>query len=240
MNTIKVKKSTMVCPAKETPKGHFWLSKLDMMVRSPYTHTKVLFLYSPPTSSSNCFDPNIMKEALGRALVPFYPMAGRLIFNEENSRYEIDCNAKGALFIEAESTHALADFGEYWRPDSQLKEVVFPVCDYTGGLSSFPLLLVQLTRFSCGNVCLGYAQHHHVGDGASQLHFNNSWARLAKGLDLSVHPIHDRATYLAPRVPPQVKFRHLEYEPSLPSLIPKGLSGEYVFQKCMLCVFMES
>ncbi|XP_021741205.1 hydroxycinnamoyltransferase 1-like [Chenopodium quinoa] len=97
------------------------------------------------------------------------------------------------------------------------------------GLSSFPLLLVQVTRFSCGSVCLGFAQHHHVADGASWLHFNNSWARLAKGLELDVYPVHDRANYLAPRDPPLVKFRHFEYEPSLPSLLPfKGLSSEMV------------
>ncbi|XP_021735091.1 anthranilate N-benzoyltransferase protein 3-like [Chenopodium quinoa] len=134
--------------------------------------------------------------------------------------------AKGALFIEAESTKALADYGDYLRPDSQLRKLVFPTCDYSGGLSSFPLLLVQLTRFKCGSLCLGFAQHNHVADGASHLHFNNSWARLAKGLDLSVYPVHDGTTYLAPCNPTQVKFRHLVYEPTLSSLIPKSLSGE--------------
>uniref|UniRef100_A0A803MBW2 anthranilate N-benzoyltransferase n=1 Tax=Chenopodium quinoa TaxID=63459 RepID=A0A803MBW2_CHEQI len=222
----------MVCPSEETPKGSLWLSKLDMMIRTPYSHSKVLFVYTPP---SNFFDTNTMKEALSRALVPFYPMAGRLILNNETGRYEIDCNAKGALFIDAESIHALVDFGDYLRLDFQLKEVVFPVCDYTGGLSSFPLLLVQATHFSCGSVCLGFAQHQHVGDGTSQLHFINSWARLAKGLDLSVQPIHDRVNYLISRDPPQVKFRHLEYEPSLPSLPPKGLSGEMVTET--ECIF---
>uniref|UniRef100_A0A803L0E9 Uncharacterized protein n=1 Tax=Chenopodium quinoa TaxID=63459 RepID=A0A803L0E9_CHEQI len=141
MSNIKVKKSTMVCPAEETPKGSLWLSKLDMFIRQPYSHTNVLYLYSPnnTTSSSKFFDINIFKEALSKALVPFCPMAA---------------------------------------------------------------------------------------DGASHLHFNNSRARLAKGLDLSVYLVHDRATYLAPRSPPQVKFRHLEYEPPLPPLTSKGLSGE--------------
>ncbi|XP_021735737.1 anthranilate N-benzoyltransferase protein 1-like [Chenopodium quinoa] len=221
-SSIKVKKSTMVRPAKETPKGSLWLSKLDIIIRPPNSHTNVIHFYSPHKTSSKIFDVNIFEEALSKSLVSFYPMAGRLKFNNENERYEIDCNAKGVLFIEAESTKALADFGDYLRLDSQLRKVVFPKCDYSRGLSSFPLLLVQLTRFKCSSVCLGYAPHHHVADGSSNFHFLNSWARLARGLDLNVYPVHDRATYLAPRNPPQVMFRHLEYEPSLPPFTTKG------------------
>uniref|UniRef100_A0A803MBV1 Uncharacterized protein n=1 Tax=Chenopodium quinoa TaxID=63459 RepID=A0A803MBV1_CHEQI len=231
-SSIIVKKSTMVCPAKETPKGSLWLSKIDMIIRTPYSHTNVLVFYPP--NNNKPFDPNIFKESLSKVLVPFYPMAGRLKFNHENGRYEIDCNAKGALFIEAESTKALAEYGDYLNPDSPLKKLVFPKCDYSGGISSFPLLLLQITYFKCGSLCLSFQPHHHVADGASHFHFFNSWARLARGLDLSVYPVHDRATYLAPRNPPQVKFRHLEYEPSLPPLIPIGLSGEMVTTECTL------
>uniref|UniRef100_A0A803MBV0 Uncharacterized protein n=1 Tax=Chenopodium quinoa TaxID=63459 RepID=A0A803MBV0_CHEQI len=105
MSSIKVKKLTMVHPAKETPKGSLWLTKLDMIIRAPYSHTDVLYFYSPNnTSCSKFFHTNILGEALSKALVLFYPMAGRLKLNNENGRYEIDCNAKVALFIEAEST----------------------------------------------------------------------------------------------------------------------------------------
>lgn len=241
--SIKVKESIMVYPADETPRETLWLSKLDMMIRQPFSHTNVFFIYHPPNSNYDSqkkssprvfFDSNILKEALSRALVPFYPMAGRLKFNDETRRFEIDCNAKGALFIEAEATQALAEFGDYSNTDSELRKLVFPTCDYSEGVSSFPLLLVQLTRFDCGGVCLGFAQHHHVGDGPSHMHFINSWARLAKGLDLSVQPIHERASYLAPRHPPQVKFQHLEYEPPLPPLVPSSLSGESLLNCCFI------
>ncbi|XP_021747231.1 anthranilate N-benzoyltransferase protein 2-like [Chenopodium quinoa] len=221
-SSIKVKKSTIVRPAEETPKGSLWLSKLDMIIRQPYSHTNVLHLYT------KAFDTDVFEEALSRALVPFYPLAGRLKFNDDNGRYEIDCNAKGVVFVEAESTKALADFGDYLSPDPQLMKGVFPTCDYSGGVNSFPILLVQLTRFKCGSICLGFATHHRVCDGSSHYDFVNSWARLVRGLDLDVYPVHDRVAYLAPRNPPQVKFRHLEYEPSIPTLAPKGLSGEMI------------
>ncbi|KAL2931974.1 Anthranilate N-benzoyltransferase protein 1 [Bienertia sinuspersici] len=230
MMSIKVKETSMITPAEATPKTSLWLSKLDMIIRTPYSHTNVLFLYNnhnndDNNSSSTYFDTNILKESLSKSLVPFYPMAGRLTFDSEKQRYEIDCNAEGALFIEAESPQTLAEFGDYTKLECQLRKFVFPTCDYSNGLSSFPLLLVQVTRFKCGSVSLGFAQHHHVADGFSHLHFINSWARLAKGLEIVIEPVHDRATYLSPRQPPLVQFQHLEYDPPLP---PMPLSGACV------------
>ncbi|XP_021747201.1 anthranilate N-benzoyltransferase protein 2-like [Chenopodium quinoa] len=227
--STKVKETTIICPEQETPKGSLWLSSLDLITRSPYTHTHVLFVYEPNkaqnTNSTPFFDTNLIKETLSKALVAFYPMAGRLKTNNKTGRIEIDCNAKGASFIEVETTHVLTDFGDF-KPSPELRKVVFPKYGYAGGLSSSPLLMVQLTRFKCGGISLGFVQHHHVADGASHVHFINSWARLTKGLDLDVLPFHDRYNCFAPRDPPQIKFQHLEYEPPLPPLPPKVFSGE--------------
>ncbi|CAO2829196.1 unnamed protein product [Amaranthus hypochondriacus] len=227
--SIKVKESTMIFASKETPRVNLWLSKLDMTIRTPYSHTNVLYVYHPQPqnkSSPNFFDTKILKESLSQTLTKFYPTAGRLIFNDKNGRYEIDCNTQGALFVEAETISPLSDFGDYYKQDCELRKMVFAKCDYSLGLSMFPLMMVQLTRFGCGSVCIGFSQHHHVADGASHLLFNNSWARLAKGLELLAEPVHDRAKYFGPRDPPQVKFRHLEYEPPLPSIHPKDFLGE--------------
>ncbi|XP_021842785.2 anthranilate N-benzoyltransferase protein 2-like [Spinacia oleracea] len=228
MSTM-VKESTTICPDEQTPNGSLWLSSLDLITRSPYTHTHVLFVYEPnknlDTNPTPFFDTNLLKQTLSKALVAFYPMAGRLKTNNKTGRIEIDCNAKGAIFFEVETTHVLSDFGNF-NPTPELRKVVFPTYGYAGGLSSFPLLMVQLTRFKCGGISLGFVQHHHVADGASHVHFINSWARLTKGLDLNVMPFHDRYSCFAPRDPPQIKYQHLEYEPPLPPSVPKALSGD--------------
>uniref|UniRef100_A0A803MA99 Uncharacterized protein n=1 Tax=Chenopodium quinoa TaxID=63459 RepID=A0A803MA99_CHEQI len=140
--------------------------------------------------------------------------------NEENGRFEIDCNAVGALFVEVKTTHTLADLGVGFR------KIAISTCDYSAGLSSIPLLMVQITRFKCGSVCMGFTTHHHIVDALASAYFVVSWARVARGLELDVLPFHDRAAYVAPRVPTQIKFRHLEYEPPFPSLPPKTLTGE--------------
>lgn len=53
---------------------------------------------------------------------------------------------------------------------------------------------------------------HHVADGASGLHFINSWSDVARGLDISTPPFIDR-TLLRARDPPQPVFDHIEYKP---------------------------
>ncbi|KAK9741376.1 hypothetical protein RND81_03G101200 [Saponaria officinalis] len=225
--SIQIKQSTLVRPAEETPRKSLWLSKIDMILRTPYSHTGAVLIYKPDNknnthpSSSTYFDANILIEALSQTLVPFYPMAGRLKINGD--RYEIDCNGEGALFVEAESNHVLEDFGDF-RPNDELHRVMVPTCDYSKGISKFPLLMVQLTRFKCGGVSIGFAQHHHVCDGMAHFQFNNSWARVAKGLGLALEPVHDRYLHLRPRNPPQIEFTHDQFEPFVPSL-PKELSG---------------
>ncbi|KNA16162.1 hypothetical protein SOVF_091600 [Spinacia oleracea] len=247
MSMIKVKETTIVCPAEDTPKESIWLSRLDM-IGSPYSHLNVMFVFPNISNAPDFFDSNVVKEALSKILVPFYPLAGRLKVNNESGRREIDCNGKGVVFIEAETTIMPLviddDFGEkYMSPDSEIGKDLFPKCDYSSAredLSLLPLLFVQLTRFECGGVCLGFAHHHHFSDGASFFHFVNEWARLAKGLDVAIYPVHDRATYLAPRHPPQVNFRHLEYEPSIPPLIPKPVTGDVVKEiECVLKISKE-
>ncbi|KAK9707331.1 hypothetical protein RND81_07G189700 [Saponaria officinalis] len=224
--SVTVISTTMVRPTAETPTGSLWLSRLDMMANQPYTHSLSLFVYQPnQPSSTPFFDSDVLKESLGKALVPFYTMAGRLQVNKTNGRYEIDCNAEGALFTEAETFCNLTDLGSRVNPNTELIKELFSPCDYSKGLSLIPLLMVQLTRFTCGGVCLGLSQHHHVADGQSHVLFTNSWARLTKGLDIDdVTPDHDRFKYLAPRDPPQFDDSlDLNYiEPSLP---PSELYG---------------
>lgn len=53
---------------------------------------------------------------------------------------------------------------------------------------------------------------HHIADGASGLHFINSWSDVARGLDISIPPFIDR-TLLRARDPPQPAFHHIEYQP---------------------------
>ncbi|KAL6012189.1 hypothetical protein ACLOJK_002667 [Asimina triloba] len=209
-----VKQSTIVQPAKDTPKEIVWLSNIDLLV--PRLHTISIYFYKP-NGSANFFDPRVIKEALSKVLVPFYPLAGRLR-NNDAGRLEIDCNGEGALFVEAEADVALDYFGDF-TPIPEFKQQLVPLADYSKDISTIPIFVAQVTKFTCGGVSLGVGTLHTVVDGLSGLHFMKEWSDLARGQDITIPPYIDR-TLLRARDPPAPLFEHIEYQPA-PSLNTK-------------------
>ncbi|XVE71156.1 hypothetical protein DITRI_Ditri10aG0127800 [Diplodiscus trichospermus] len=208
---ITVKESSMIYPAQDTPKESQWISNVDMAMTT--FHVPVLYFYRT-NGSPDFFKAQVLKEALSKILVPFYPMAGRLR-SDENGRLQIICNAEGALFVEAETTCAIDDLGDF-VPSLKLRQLV-PAVDYSGDISSYPLVMAQVTVFKCGGVSLGLGIHHTSSDGATALHFTRSWSEIARGLSqITEAPFIDR-TLLRARVPPTPRFHHVEYDPP-PSL----------------------
>ncbi|XP_073035952.1 shikimate O-hydroxycinnamoyltransferase-like [Primulina eburnea] len=203
---IDVKNSTLVAPEAATPNVGLWNSNVDLVV--PNFHTPSVYFYRP-AEAADFFDATVLKLALGRVLVPFYPMAGRLK-RDEDGRIEINCNAEGVLFVEAECDGVVDDFGDF-APTLELRRLI-PAVDYSLGISSYPLLVLQVTYFKCGGVSLGVGMQHHAADGFSGLHFINTWSDMARGLDITVQPFIDR-TLLRARDPPQPQFKHIEYQP---------------------------
>ncbi|XP_062090006.1 shikimate O-hydroxycinnamoyltransferase-like [Humulus lupulus] len=208
MAMIKEKESSMVKPAEKTPRRRLWLSILDMMINS-HTHVPILYFYRSNNGASNFFDANILKQALSKVLVPFYPIAGRLRL-DGGGRTEIDCNEEGVLFVTAETTAVIDDLGDF-APSQELRRLT-PTVDYSLGISSYPLLLSQVTYFKCGGVSLGIGFNQQLADGPSAFHFIESWSKIARGLDITIPPFLER-TLLRPRNPPQPSFHHIEYQP---------------------------
>lgn len=203
---IKVKDSTMVCPAKATPREKLWNSNLDLVVGR--IHILTVYFYRP-NGSSNFFDARVLKKALSNVLVSFYPMAGRLARDQEG-RLEINCNEEGVLFVEAETDSTLDDFGDF-TPSAEQRRLA-PMVDLSGDISSYPLFIAQVTYFKCGGVSLGCGVHHTLSDGVSSLHFINTWSDIARGLSIAIPPFIDR-TLLRARHPPSPVFDHVEYHP---------------------------
>ncbi|PRQ34252.1 putative transferase [Rosa chinensis] len=117
---VNVIESTVVRPASETPRQSLWLSNMDLV--QPSTHTPSIYIYKPKVDAgadkdSNFFDMHVFKDALGKALMPFYPLVGRLkrkIMDEgKKGRLDIDCNAEEALFVVAHSSSCIDDFSDF-------------------------------------------------------------------------------------------------------------------------------
>ncbi|KAK8502115.1 hypothetical protein V6N13_038622 [Hibiscus sabdariffa] len=141
---ITIKESTIVRPTEDTPKRSLWNSNLDI-VMTRY-HIPTVYYYKP-NGSSDFFDNEKLKVALGKILVSFYPIAGRLGF-DENGRLEILCNAEEVLFVEAETSSIMDHFAGDSSDGSQVLQLV-PKVDYSEGISSYPLLVLQMIKPPC-------------------------------------------------------------------------------------------
>ncbi|KAI5061364.1 hypothetical protein GOP47_0023869 [Adiantum capillus-veneris] len=213
---VVIRHAKLVKPEEETPQEVIWNSNIDLVI--PRIHTPSVYFYNLKMGEGqDVFTFKVMESSLAKALVPFYPMAGRLQ-KDSSGRIEINCNGEGVLLVEASVDACVSDFGDF-APTMALKQLV-PKVIYTEDISDCPLLVVQVTFFRCGGVSLGVGMQHHVADGMSGLHFINTWAKMARGGDLEVNPFIDR-TLLRARQPPRPKFSHLEYQPP-PALLPES------------------
>ncbi|KAF5806885.1 putative quinate O-hydroxycinnamoyltransferase [Helianthus annuus] len=139
---VVVRESTMVRHAKETPIIKLCTSSLDR--NTPNSHTLTVYFYRP-NGAANFFDTKVMKDALSRALVTFYPLVGRFKLGEDG-RVEIDYLGQGALFLEAESDGIIDDFGDFAPTSESLK--LIPMVDSSLGIDSYPLLISQVLQIS--------------------------------------------------------------------------------------------
>ncbi|AET03787.1 shikimate/quinate hydroxycinnamoyltransferase [Medicago truncatula] len=96
---INVRDSTMVQPLdQEVARRRVWNSNLDL--KAPSIHTLGVYFYKTNTTS-NFLDAKIMKEALIKVLVLFYPMSDLFFFfSDKDNRVEIDCDSYGVFFVE--------------------------------------------------------------------------------------------------------------------------------------------
>ncbi|CAI0398102.1 unnamed protein product [Linum tenue] len=197
------------------------LSEWDMI--GAITHVPTVFFYRSSTSTRlRTTDSGLLdhlKDSLARTLVKFYPLAGRLE-PIGRGRFDLDCNGLGVLFIEAEAqTTSLDDLGDLscctdFQP-------LIPEVDYDRPIGEWPLLLVQVTKFGCGGIGLGFSISHAVVDGLSALHFKNEWARVTRGEGIGTAPYLDRGVLRAglPPVSRQPRFDPAEFQRP-PVLLP--------------------
>ncbi|XP_022855950.1 spermidine hydroxycinnamoyl transferase-like [Olea europaea var. sylvestris] len=112
---VTVKTTHKVEPAKPTPNEVMYLSELDQI--KAVTHVRTVHFYAPTTDFLYSDAIQILKDSLSKALVIFYPLAGR--FHEiGGGRLELHCDAKGAILVEAESESRIEDFEMHVAVDS--------------------------------------------------------------------------------------------------------------------------
>ncbi|KAK3165447.1 hypothetical protein QOZ80_1AG0033300 [Eleusine coracana subsp. coracana] len=168
------------------------------------TYVSVIYVFQPPMPANG-----VLESGLARALAAYPEWAGRLGVDAEGTR-AILLNDEGARLVEATS-------------DATLHSVLplKPTPEVTG-LHPSPddgaaeeLMMVQLTRFACGSLVVGFTAHHLVSDGRATSNFFVAWSQATRGAAVDPVPVHDRASLFKPRDPPLVEFEHrgVEFKP---------------------------
>ncbi|GJT03105.1 omega-hydroxypalmitate O-feruloyl transferase [Tanacetum coccineum] len=198
-SNVQIKKASLIPPSDPTPTHILKLSSIDSQLFLRFT-IEYLLIY--PSIRSNIFDQaaftSRVKAALGRALVPYYPLSGRVRARPDNSCLEVICRGQGAVFIEAESEFNVTDFENAPRYVTEWRKLL--ALEVTDVLKGCPVLVVQLTWLNDGGVAVGIGFSHCVCDGVGSVEFLNLFAKLSNGClsrkttsDLKPKPVWQRS-----------------------------------------------
>ncbi|CAN6358761.1 unnamed protein product [Urochloa humidicola] len=137
-----------------------------------------------------------IERALSRALVHYFPVAGRLVVDvaaNGSERLRIACTGEGVAFVAATADRTLAEAGLLAPPrplssSAAADHAALPLLDELaigvgaeGFRASDPLLLVQVTEFACGGFTVAVTRNHAIADGTGFAQIMRAVGELARG-----------------------------------------------------------
>lgn len=144
---IIFQKSSVVYP--ETPTKHTILpcSISDNLSSISISYVRTMYIYPEVSPGANEDVAAKLKAALAKLLVVFYPMAGRVRPAQGKIGYEIDCNDKGVVWVDAEVDGTIDDFQNF-QSDSftfdMAGKLLAPKADYSMSIEEMPLQYIQV------------------------------------------------------------------------------------------------
>ncbi|KAK6921162.1 hypothetical protein RJ641_014840 [Dillenia turbinata] len=222
---VNRKDIVFVKPSKSTPQEVLLLSTIDNDPTLEFIG-QTIQVYKSNDLESPADPVCVIKEALSKVLVFYYPLAGMLKRHKNDGRLRLYCNAgAGVPFLEANANCKLSSFHYLDGLDIAIaKKLVFdrPDSDIDGDEEGryYHPLLIQVTRFSCGGFTIGMGMSHSVCDGFGAAQFFRALAELASGKSKpTVNPIWERSGLLVttPEEPkPLVDKAFLATSPHIP------------------------
>ncbi|KAK3149714.1 hypothetical protein QOZ80_3AG0221470 [Eleusine coracana subsp. coracana] len=172
---------------------------LNVFDRVTYdVHVAVIYAFRPPNP------PNAtLEQGLAKALAVYREWAGQL-GDGPDGKPALLLTDRGARFVEACVDAPLARSMPLIKPSPELLRL-HPSID---GPAEKPLVQVQLTRFACGSLVVGFTAHHRVADGQATSSFLVAWGLASRGMPVGPLPVCDRTVRFRPRDPPLVEFPH--------------------------------
>ncbi|CAN0881970.1 Acyltransferase GLAUCE [Linum grandiflorum] len=213
---VEIKDVCFVYPLEAMERSSMFMSNIDQILNFD---VKTIHFFAANQDFSPRVVTQMLKEALGKVLVPYNFLAGRMCTDGKTGRLEFDCNGKGVGFVAAESGCTLDEIGDLTYPNPAFGQLITQtVHNLLGQHSSlnnssddYPLASFQVTSFRCGGFAIGISTNHTTFDGLSVRVFLDNLAAVAGEKPLPIPPCNDRRL-LAARSPPRVTFPHPELQ----------------------------
>ncbi|VAH01953.1 unnamed protein product [Triticum turgidum subsp. durum] len=226
---------SLVAPSSPTPAGE--TLRLSCLDRVPGLRHLVLSLHAfdgakrvdgaVGEGEAAASPASAVREALGKALVDYYPFAGRFLEpEEEGGEVRVACTGEGAWFVEATAACSLEDVKHLDHPMVIPKEELLPEPSPDVPALDMPLMM-QVTEFTCGGFVVGLISVHTIADGLGAGQFINAVGDYARGLPKPrVSPVWARDLIPdPPRMPaPPPKLELLDLRESTVDLTPDHIA----------------
>lgn len=139
----------LITPAKRTPHEFKFLSDIDDQDGFRFQIPNIQF-YRKKNNFIDVqkMDPvKVIREALSKTLVFYYPLAGRLR-EGDGRKLAVECTGEGVIFVEGDADVTLEQFGDALEPPFPcFEELLFDVPG-SSGILDCPLLHIQVFSFS--------------------------------------------------------------------------------------------
>uniref|UniRef100_A0A0D3H9K1 Uncharacterized protein n=1 Tax=Oryza barthii TaxID=65489 RepID=A0A0D3H9K1_9ORYZ len=151
----------------------------------------IIYAFPPPAPSTAAIE-----KGLAAVLAQYRAFAGQL-GESPDGEAAVVLNDRGARLVEAAVDADLVDMA----PAKPTPELLRLHPDLEGELQE--VVLLQLTRFRCGSLAVGFTSNHVVADGHATSNFLVAWGRATRGLPMGAPPVHHHAALFKPRPSPR-------------------------------------
>ncbi|KAL5833439.1 hypothetical protein ACOSQ3_017113 [Xanthoceras sorbifolium] len=143
--SVKRQSPELIVPARPTPREVKQLSDIDDQESLRFQAPVIFFYKNDPSPTMKGRDPvKVIREAIGRALVFYYPLAGRLR-EGLNRKLTVDCTGEGVLFIEADANSTLEMLGDAIEPPCPYLDDLLYNVPGSDAIHGCPLMLIQVS-----------------------------------------------------------------------------------------------
>ncbi|XP_006350348.1 methanol O-anthraniloyltransferase-like [Solanum tuberosum] len=209
------RKPELIVPQNKIPKKILYLSDIDDQEGLRF-QMPILMFYKYNSSMKGKDHAKIIKDGLSKTLVFYYPLAGRII-EGPNRKLMVNCNSEGIMFIEADANVELEKLGDSILPPCPYLEELLYNEPGSVGIIGCPLMLVQVTHFTCGGFVVGFKVNHTMMDAYGFKMFLNALSELIQGASApSILPVWQR-DLLSARSSPCITCTHNEFDEQVES-----------------------